>query len=80
MTIETIQSEVMLLASAVLRVPIPENGDLRRDETSAWDSLTHVDLMFTIEDRFSVHFTQEQLASLNSVAEIAQAVEHLRAA
>ncbi len=56
------------------------------DDTSAgdipqWDSFGHVNLMFSIEDAFGVHFSDSQLAELTNVGELRRFLHaHARAA
>ena len=50
------------------------------DETTArdvpeWDSLGHVNLMFSIEERFGVRFRDNQLAEFANVGELERFLE-----
>jgi acyl carrier protein len=50
------------------------------DETTAadipgWDSLGHINLMFSIEERFGVQFEGNQLAEFANVGELRQFLE-----
>ena len=50
------------------------------DETTAadipgWDSLGHINLMFSIEERFDVQFEGNQLAEFANVGELKQFLE-----
>jgi acyl carrier protein len=50
------------------------------DETTArdipeWDSLGHVNLMFSIEERFGVRFHQNELAEFANVGELERFLE-----
>ena len=50
------------------------------DETAigdipAWDSLHHVKIISSIEERFGIRFTPDILIDLEDVSDIAQAVE-----
>lgn len=52
-------------------------------ETSAadvegWDSLTHVTLMLTVEKRFGIRFKSAQVASLETVGQLADLIDTLR--
>lgn len=51
----------------------------RRDLTDNWDSLAHVDLIFSIEDEFDVCFPTEQLENLSTLREFVVAVESIYA-
>jgi acyl carrier protein len=59
---------------------VQDGENVQRDQEQAWDSLKHVEIMFAVEDQFSVKFSEEQLASLASVDEIVSAVERQREA
>jgi acyl carrier protein len=44
-------------------------------DVSGWDSLMHVRLILTVEKVFGIRFTTSEVASLNNVGELADAVE-----
>ncbi len=46
-------------------------------DVDGWDSLTHVSLMLTIENRFGIRFKSSQVASLKDVGELADLIETL---
>jgi acyl carrier protein len=55
-------------------------GIVLTDETTAadvpeWDSLGHINLMFSIEERFGVRFRDNQLAEFADVAELERFLE-----
>jgi acyl carrier protein len=48
---------------------------LLTDETTArdipaWDSVTHINLMFSIEQAFGVHFSGNELAEFKNIGEL----------
>jgi acyl carrier protein len=47
-----------------------------RQEIESWDSLTHVEIVFMLEEQFDVRFGEEEIATLRSLDDI---VEILRA-
>lgn len=51
-----------------------------RDSEPAWDSLKHVELIFMLEERFGVQFSEEEMAALRSSDEIVHALEEKSAA
>lgn len=73
--IREVGREVRRLVGLILKRPIEDAEDVRREQEPSWDSLKHVEIMFAIEDRFSIKFTGEEFAALASVDEIAAAVE-----
>jgi len=73
-------AEVRRVLNLVLRRTGPLDQEIRRDREPAWDSLKHVEIIFAIEDRFSVRFNEDELRSLVSCGDITRAVErHLAA-
>jgi acyl carrier protein len=42
----------------------------RRGEVPGWDSLVQVELIFMLEEEFSVRFAEDEVGHLNSVEEI----------
>lgn len=43
---------------------------LNANDTEAWDSLAHVNLMFAIEEEFGVRFGQDEMVELRDVGEL----------
>jgi acyl carrier protein len=43
----------------------------------AWDSLRHVELIFSIEDEFEIRFDEAELADLTSLHALTEAVARL---
>jgi acyl carrier protein len=76
----TVACEVRRILGLVLNRQIDEGEDLVRSQESAWDSLKHVEIMFTIEDHFGVQFNAEELAALDSAEALTRAVESRLAA
>jgi acyl carrier protein len=44
--------------------------DLTADEVENWDSLAHINLLFRLEQEFSVSFNGNEAASLSNVGEL----------
>jgi len=53
---------------------------VERDSEPSWDSLKHVELIFMLEDRFGIRFSEEEMAELHSSDEIVHTIEEKRAA
>ncbi len=49
---------------------ITVNDATTAEDIDAWDSLAHINLMFSLEDEFSVKFPDEEFASVQNVGEI----------
>jgi len=73
-TRSVVQEKAAGLLSALLGRSIgPEDAVVRADE-SRWDSIRHLELVFTLEDAFDVRFDAAELPALDSLAAI---VDHL---
>ena len=48
------------------------NGD--RSLESEWDSLKHMQIIFALEEQFSITFTEDEISSLNSVKDITKVI------
>lgn len=65
------------VVASVLRTEVPPDLNLSADDDSRWDSLKHIEIMFSLEDRFGIQFREEQLAELRSISLIVDAIESL---
>ena len=60
----------------VLRISSEEIADdLTMKQTSAWDSLKHMELVVALEQEFGTEFTFEEIATMQSVADIKIVIE-----
>lgn len=65
-------SAVMLyqIISEVFRVPLDRvTPEMAIHKVSAWNSLTHIEFVVTIEEKFQIQLTQDEIVSMTSVAE-----------
>ena len=44
--------------------------EMAAHDISGWDSVTHINLMFSIEEAFGVQFTGNQLAEFKNIGEL----------
>jgi acyl carrier protein len=61
-----IEKTVLKLLVDVLKQPLKEGAEITCQNTPAWDSLKHIEIMFALEDEFSVEFTEDELVKLDS--------------
>ena len=45
--------------------------ETNRNNMAAWDSLQHMQLVFAVEERFGVQFTEEEISNLGSLRQFA---------
>jgi len=75
--VDNIQIERIVLAvlTTLLKRQFEPGADITRANTASWDSLKHMEIMFALEDELSTEFTEDELAKLDSVAKIVDAVQ-----
>ena len=73
MTPDAIHSKVLEILQTVLK-GTGISGETLRNETPEWDSLKHLEIVFSVEDAFSVEFSEDEIAEINSPVKIAEAV------
>lgn len=51
-------------------------GDtMTAEDVEAWDSTTHIVLIFSVEEHFGIQFTARQLETLDTVGALKRAIE-----
>lgn len=78
MTAQTDADTVREILRTALGPAVDEAADPSREEISAWDSLTHLEVVFMLEEEFGMRFSQDEAASLSSVSEIVRVVQSKR--
>lgn len=64
-----------VIVSALELPPEQYSPDLAFGQVETWDSLGHVNLMFSIEDSFGIKFDSTEMPDLKSVEKIQKAIE-----
>lgn len=65
------QDRLTKLISQILRVPEDDLRDNRdMEETSTWDSLSHMELIAAIEDEFHIELSADEIVTMRSVGQI----------
>ena len=69
------RNEILEIISQVMNTPV----ELLNDETSPdtienWDSLKHMNLILTLEEKFSVSFSDDEIVSMLNVGSIVETV------
>jgi acyl carrier protein len=64
-----LEAEIARLASDVLGEQVDVAG--ARDTVPAWDSLRHVEIIFSFEEAYGIRLTESEMAHLRSVKDLA---------
>ena len=67
---ETVEQRLAQTFNAVFRRKAPFRLGLSRDNCGAWDSLTHVEFLVSIEKAFDLRFHGADAVELTSIAKI----------
>ncbi len=51
-----------------------------RDELEGWDSLSHIEVVFMVEEEWGVRFSESEIAALRSLDDLVEAVRAKHAA
>ncbi len=80
MSREAVDRTVREVLATVLGRRIPPGQPVNRAQEGAWDSLAHVNILFSIESELGIQFGAEELEGLNSLDKLVDAAfAHLRA-
>ena len=72
---DTTVARVRTILGEVIGPSALEVDNPSRETVTEWDSLAQVELLFALEEEFSVRFAADQLGSLGSLAAIVEALE-----
>lgn len=80
MKADELDARVRDAISIALKRPVDESESIDRDTEPKWDSLKHVELLFSLEDIFSIKFDEKELAELNNIEALVESIEKHREA
>lgn len=70
-----IKQVVLAVLATLLKRPLEAGADISRQNTPAWDSLKHIEIMLALEEELNTEFSENELARLDSVIKIVDAVQ-----
>lgn len=70
-----IESVVVSVIRRVLKCKI--DNKCSREDCNQWDSLKHIEIIFSIEDELNIQFPEEMLSELNDVPLIVDAASEI---
>ena len=73
-------SDVMERLTEVFRATFGDEGielspEMTADDIAAWDSVSHITLIYAVEDEFGIKFSSRDLEGMGCVGDLAAAVE-----
>jgi len=69
---ETTEARVIHTVSRALKSQV--NADSTRDNTPNWDSLRHIEVVFSLEDELGLEFSESEQVQLLSIKQIVEVV------
>jgi len=69
-----LEKRVLSVFNVLLCQQLQAGGDYTRKNVSNWDSLKHIEIIFALEEELGVEFSEAELAGLDSVAKILDAL------
>ena len=72
--------EILSIVEDIFRSILDDSDIILKDDTTAndieeWDSLTHIQLIVTIEKRFGIKFKSKEILSWNNVGDMLNSIE-----
>ena len=72
--------EILSIVEDIFRSILDDSDIILKDNTTAndieeWDSLTHIQLIVTIEKRFGIKFKSKEILSWNDVGDMLNSIE-----
>ena len=71
---QTLEARAREVLETILAVAKPE-GDIVRETTPEWDSIKNIEVVFALEDAFSVRIPEKDIARLVSLSAIVRVLE-----
>ena len=70
-----IESQLLDLLRRALGCEVsPQDYDTPRGEFPSWDSLVHMEIIFSCEDLFGIEFSSEELETLDSISALIKSI------
>lgn len=69
-----IENKVIKIVEHILECKITLNCN--RENHKLWDSLKHIDIMFTIEEEFGITLSAEDMNEMSSVIDIVKKIQN----
>ena len=65
------EDRINKILSELLRIPYGDiNNNISMDDFDIWDSLSHMELVVSIEEEFKIELTADEIVAMQNVGEI----------
>ncbi|MPA79370.1 acyl carrier protein [Campylobacter coli] len=64
----------------ILETKVDENTNINMENCKNWTSLTHIDIIMSLEEEFDIKFNKEDLSNLKSQQALLEKIQTLKVA
>lgn len=68
------EAEIIAILSKIIKIPESELKKNREME-NLWDSLSHVEVVFALEEKYGLEYTQEEIRMMRTIEKLAGVTE-----
>lgn len=72
--IEIKKKKILEIISSIIEKDLKDFSKTNKDYLPEWDSLNHVQIIFSIEDEFDIELTEQQMIDINSANDILEII------
>ena len=80
MSADTVDAGVREILETALGELLAANENPSREQFGQWDSLTYLEIVFMLEERFDVRFSEDEIKELSSLRGIVSVLQAKQAA
>lgn len=73
----TIEERVAYILSKLLKQEIYPQTSIKKEDNENWDSITHIEIIVSIEEAFNIKIKPEDIPHLTSMSSIVEKVREL---
>jgi acyl carrier protein len=71
---DAVRDRIVTIIASVTRVPLRPGTEVSRASVPEWDSLAHVEILFSVEEEFGIEFDEATMKQLASADDLTAAV------
>lgn len=70
MSLNAAETRFHVIFGETINDAVEPRDDLTASDVDGWTSLTHINLIYAIEDEFRIEFTQDEMSGLRTLGEL----------